>query len=205
MLPELIEDPLALLREDLQRARGHNDRHASSATLATVEDDQPALRVVTLRLHEDDRLLVSANATSPKAHALRRNPRCELLFYWASLQRQYRLRGAASFVSAAELPELYRHVPWRSKTWDHVYESLPQSTPVQTRSEFVAPFREQLSALQARHPSASEVPATLSAGYLAVVPDAIDVQELDLEERLHDRRLFTREGEGPWVQTLLVP
>ena len=196
---------MLLLREDRQRAQVRSDPHANFATLATVECEQPAARVVTMRLQQDDRLLVSANATSRKARALRANPLCELLIYWTTLQRQYRLRGRALFVPAEQLPALYEQVPWRSKTWDRVYQTLPQSTRVASRDEFVKPFREGLAALQAVHANASEVLPTPSSGYIAIVPDVIEIQELELEERLHDRRRFERQDDGTWTQQLLVP
>lgn len=205
MLDDLLDDPLAQLREDRRRAGELRDPHAGFATLATVEGDQPTVRVVTVRAQEPDRLLLSANATSPKVQALRDNPRCELLCYWVTLQRQYRLRGQAIFVPAEQRPALYAQVPLRAKTWDQVYETLAQSTPVTTRADYVEPFIARLTELQQRHAHERDVPATPSAGYIALVPDLIEIQQLDLAERLHDRRRFARTRDGHWRQTLLVP
>lgn len=200
-----IDDPVAQLREDQRIAREQGDGLAGFATLCTATADQPAARVVTIRQIRPRSVLLSANATSPKAQALAANPRCELLVYWTSLQRQYRLRGTARFVSATEVLELYRQVPWRSKTWDYVYEALPQSTPVARREAFTVPFAQRLSELQARNATAADVPATSSAGYIEVTPETVEVQTLDLEERLHDRQRFEADAQGQWSRTLLVP
>lgn len=205
MQEPVIEDPIAQLQQDQRMARDHGDQLAGFATLCTAQLGQPAARVVTIRRVKPRSLLLSANATSPKARALGDNPRCELLVYWVSLQRQYRLRGEARFVPATQASDLYDQVPWRSKTWDHVYEALPQSTPVERREAFVAPFAAHLARLQARYATAADVPATPSAGYIEVTPAAVEVQTLDLEERLHSRQLFEWDEEGGWSQTLLVP
>jgi pyridoxamine 5'-phosphate oxidase len=149
-------------------------------------------------------LLVSANATSPKVRALCAQPRAELLLYWPTLQRQYRLSGPMAFVSASREPALYRLSPWRSKVWDQLYEHTPQSTVVAGREHFVDRFRATLERLQRDFSSPSEVPPTDSAGYLALQPDRIEIQVLDLQERLHDRRRFERTAEG-WRQHHLMP
>ncbi|MDD9966179.1 MAG: pyridoxamine 5'-phosphate oxidase family protein [Myxococcales bacterium] len=204
MLPASIDDPVQLLVEDRARAAECGDPMQGFATLATVEGGQPAARVVTLRRLTATQLLVSANATSPKVRALGDNPRCELLVYWVTLQRQYRVRGTARFVPARAHADLYALSPWRSKTWDHVYEQIAQSTPAD-RSDFVPRFREVLATLQAHYEEPGQVPATPHAGYLQVHPDQIEVQALDLEERLHDRRRFVRTTDDDWSEQALLP
>ena len=56
----------------------------------------------------------------------------------------------------------------------------------------------------ARHGSREQIPSSPGMGYLRFTANRMDIQHLDLELRLHDRRRFTR-GDGGWRAVVLVP
>jgi pyridoxamine 5'-phosphate oxidase len=209
LFPALTADPMALLIADHARASEARDPHCNFATFITAgSDGQPHGRTVTLRELRDDALLLSANATSPKVRELRESGRCELLVYWSSVQRQYRLRGTCEFIAVSDEPalaQLYRQSPHRARVWDWFYAEQPQSTPVADRESVVARFEEISERLLAQSKEPAELAPASGAGYLRLVPTEVEIQALDLEWRLHDRRSYRKQASGDWEQSWLVP
>jgi pyridoxine/pyridoxamine 5'-phosphate oxidase len=144
------------------------------------------------------------HGTSPKLEQLKATGGYELTAYWPTVARQYRLRGQYEWIAASELPTKYADLPWRSKVWDWLHEELPQSTPVSERSDFVDRFEIRRTELERRFGDLKAVPPPASAGVVRLEPRRVEVQEIDTERRLHDRRVLTREGDS-WSQMLLVP
>lgn len=157
--------------------------------------------MVTLRTIESHALLVSAHASSPKCHEAATAGGYELVVYWASLARQYRLRGACEWVSASSLRELYSSAPLRGRVWDRLHEELPQSSVVPDRASFTQRFEQLAGDPIMASPNAAPAPG---AGYLRLFADVVEVQTLDLQQRLHDRHRFERRADG-WAHALLVP
>ena len=64
-------------------------------TLATVDaDGMPNARMVLLKGFDERGFVFYTNGDSIKGHELAAAPKAALTFYWKSLQRQVRLRGA---------------------------------------------------------------------------------------------------------------
>jgi pyridoxamine 5'-phosphate oxidase len=205
VLPAEISNPLHLLRSDRAIARDRGDPMAEFGCLATADPSgRPHARFMTLREIDDDCVTLWANSTSPKVNQLALNGHYELTTYWPTLARQYRLQGSHEWVGAALVQALYSARPWRAKVWDWLYEEMPESTPVPDRNSFVARFESLSSELERLFGSLDQVGPAPGAGLLRLQVRRVDVQEIDDEQRLHDRRLFVHDGDQ-WSQLLLVP
>jgi pyridoxamine 5'-phosphate oxidase len=205
MLPNNISNPLDLMRSDREVARERGDATVDFACFATVDaDGEPHARFVNLRVIDSEHVTFRANSTSPKVQQLQSNGSYELTVYWPSVARQYRLRGTYEWIAASKLPAEYASHSWRAKVWDWVHEELAQSAPVPERSHFVERFESCSAELLRSFGDQSAVPPAPSAGIVRLKPRRVEVQEIDSERRLHDRRVLNS-ADNRWWQELLVP
>lgn len=200
-----VRDPLATLAADRLRARERRDPSAEFGCLATVDaSGQPCARMVTLRTIDSSSVLVSAHRSGPKIEQLTHEPRFELVVYYQTLQRQYRLRGVSEWVPAVQVPELFAQAPWPSRVWNWMHEEWPQTSTAPTRAVMLARFHALTRELEAEAFTRASIAASPGAGYLRLCTTRVELQALDLELRLHDRREFVRADLG-WNQRVLVP
>ena len=205
MLPDQIENPLDLMERDRAVARERHDTTAEFACFATVDaDGQPHARFVTIRRIDRAHVTFWASGTSPKRRQLKNNGKYELTAYWPTVARQYRLQGVYEWMAASEIPAEYAARPSRAKLWDSLYEETPQSSPVPERRDLVTRFERRGVELERVLGGHEAMSPPASAGLVRLEPRRVEVQAIDAERRLHDRRLFVREGER-WTQVVLVP
>jgi len=205
MLPDEIINPLDLMRRDRALARERHDSLAEVGCLATADaSGQPHARFITLREIDGSSVTFWASGTSPKLLQLKANGNYELTTYWPTLARQYRLQGSYEWIAAAVAQAEHAARPGRAKLWDWLHEELPQSTPVADRSSLVAKFENLSAGLTRSFGDLDAVAPAPSAGFIRLEPRRVEVQELDLDRRLHDRRVLIRDGDR-WTQSLLVP
>ena len=205
MLPDEIDNPLDLMRRDQAVAREHEDASAEFACLATVDaDGQPHARFVTIRRIDSLHVTFWASGTSPKILQLNANGNYALTAYWPTLARQYRLQGVYHWIAASSVSDEYAALPWRAKVWDWLHEEMPQSAPAPERGHLVTRFESQGAELERVFGERELVPPPANAGMVRLEPQRVEVQQIDAERRLHDRRLLVRNGER-WTQTVLVP
>jgi pyridoxamine 5'-phosphate oxidase len=136
------------------------------------------------------------NLESRKAEELFANPHAALCFHWKSLGRQVRIEGAASLVSDAEADAYFTSRPRDSQigAW-----SSDQSRPLPDRATLENRFTE----LTRRYAGEVTVPRPAYWSGFRIRPDRIEFWQ-ERPFRLHDRVLFTREGEA-WRKTRLFP
>ena len=167
----------------------------NAMTLATVDaTGRPAARIVLLKSVDARGLVFHTNYASRKGSEVDADPRVALLFFWAELERQVRIEGSAERVSAAESDAYFAARPRGSQisAW-----ASPQSAPVPDRAWLEA----QVAAVQARF--ASDVPRPGNWGGIRVVPSRFEFWQ-GRESRLHDRLVWTREGDH-WTIGRLAP
>ncbi len=167
----------------------------NAMTLATVDaTGRPAARIVLLKSVDARGLVFHTNYASRKGSEVDADPRVALLFFWAELERQVRIEGTAERVSAAESDAYFAARPRGSQisAW-----ASPQSAPVPDRAWLEA----QVAAVQARF--ASDVPRPGNWGGIRVVPRRFEFWQ-GRESRLHDRLVWTREGDH-WTIGRLAP
>ena len=189
-------DPHALFEEWLTEARLGEPNDPEAMALATADaDGAPAARMVLLKGHDARGFVFYTNSESRKGDELAANKRAALLFHWKSLRRQVRIEGRVEPVSAAEADAYFA-----SRARDSQLGALAsdQSRPMPSRAAFEARYRALADQYDGR-----EVPRPPHWHGYRVVPERIEFWT-GREHRLHDRRLFTRDGEG-WAESLLYP
>jgi len=189
-------DPLALFDAWFAEATlsEPNDPNAMAVATATP-DGAPSVRMLLLKEHGPDGFVFYTNGESRKGGEIGANPRAALLFHWKSLHRQVRIEGPLEEVSP-EMADAYfasRHPDSRLGS-----AASDQSRPLDARKTYL----DRVEALRAQHPD-GDVPRPPHWTGFRVVPERIEFW-LSRPHRLHERRLFTRQGEG-WSEGLLYP
>lgn len=192
----MATDPFALFDQWYAEARESEPNDSNAMALATVgADGQPSLRMVLLKGHGPDGFVFYTNRESRKAGELAATPRAALLFHWKSLRRQIRIEGPVAHATDAESDAYFAS---RSRDSQLGAWASHQSRPLADRATFEAHYE----AARARFEGA-DVPRPPHWGGYRVTPSAIEFW-LDRAHRLHERRLFTRSGDG-WTEGMLYP
>jgi pyridoxamine 5'-phosphate oxidase len=169
---------------------------AEAMTLATVaEDGTPSARLVLLKGFDARGFVFYTNLESRKSAELKGNPRAALCFLWKSLRRQVRIEGAAQPVAAAEADAYFASRPRDSQigAW-----ASDQSRPLDSREAL-----ERRVGRFARRFAEAAVPRPPYWSGFRIVPQRIEFWQ-ERPFRLHDRWLYTRDGEV-WQRQRLFP
>ncbi len=167
----------------------------NAMTLATVgADGAPSARIVLLKGIDHNGFVFYTNYMSRKGRELAGNPRAALVFHWTDLEREVRIDGCVEKVTAAESDEYFASRPLGSR---HAAIASPQSEVVASRAVLEARF----NAAAADHGEAAPRP-THWGGY-RVLPTSIEFWQ-GRPSRLHDRLLYTRQGDR-WTIVRLAP
>jgi pyridoxamine 5'-phosphate oxidase len=188
-------DPIAELGRWIEEARDAGAPHPAAAAFVTVgADGGPSARTVTLKRLEDGALLFTSALWTRKARELAANPRVALLFHWPSLGRQVHLSGEAVLAERVLAEELFAE-----RDVAHRFQTIVsrQGEPI----EDLAPLRDRLAHLAEVQETAPSCPEDWGA--LRFRPAAVEFWR-EAKDRLHERRLFERDGDG-WSMTLLAP
>jgi pyridoxamine 5'-phosphate oxidase len=192
------EEPLRLFAAWFAEAKRSEPVNPEAMTLATVDaDGMPNARMVLLKSFDERGFVFYTNRDSIKGHELAAAPKAALTFYWKSLQRQVRLRGAVADVAEADADAYYAT---RSRMAQIGAWASKQSSPLESRLAF-----EKAIALYTAKFAVGPVPRPPYWSGFRVVPQEIEFWQERLF-RLHDRIAFTRSSPGaPWQKTRLYP
>lgn len=222
LLPETLpESPMALARAWFDEAHaGPCQPNPNAMTLATIDPDgRPSARVVLCKAFEVDpgAVVFYTNYQSRKGEALGAHPRAAVVFYWDTMERQIRLEGPVTRVSAAESDAYFNSRDWTKRVgaW-----ASDQSRPIASRSAMMEQLAERMIELgvplenladDTEHVRVDVERPPHWGGYRLWV----EWCELwvNSDARVHDRarwmRALTPEGEGfrpgPWSATRLQP
>ena len=166
----------------------------NAMSLATVEDGkQPSVRIVLLKAFDDRGFVFYTNYHGRKGRHLLAEPQAALCFYWAPIDIQVRIEGTVSKVSDAEAdayfatrPRLSRISAWASR----------QSEPVESPTALAERMAKYEQEFEGR-----EVPRPEFWSGFRVWPERIEFWK-NMPNRLHQRHLYTRSGDGWKIQTL---
>lgn len=192
-----MTDPFALFDAWFAEAQASEPNDPNAMALATADaGGRPSNRMVLLKGHGPAGFVFYTNREGRKAADLAANPQAALLFHWKSLRRQVRIEGAVGWASDADSDAYFAS---RSRDSQLGAWTSDQSRPLATRETFESRFAE----MQARF-EGQDVPRPPHWGGYRVVPRAIEFWQ-DRAHRLHERRVFTRDGAGGWTEGLLYP
>ncbi|MBU6206912.1 MAG: pyridoxamine 5'-phosphate oxidase [Alphaproteobacteria bacterium] len=192
----MTHDPFPLFDQWYAEARNSEINDSNAMALATVSAaGQPSVRMVLLKGHGPDGFVFYTNQLSRKGADLQANHRVALLFHWKSLRRQVRIEGPVSSVDDATADAYFasRNRDSQLGAW-----ASDQSQPLDRRETFEA----RLEDVRARY-AGQDVPRPPHWSGYRVTPECIEFWQ-DREHRLHERRVFTRDG-ARWHEGLLYP
>jgi pyridoxamine 5'-phosphate oxidase len=188
-------DPIVEFLDAAVRARARQI-DTERAALATAEPGgRPSLRFVLVRGVNHRGFVFFTNYTSRKARELAANPQAALCFDWAAIDLQIRVEGAVEQTSAEESDAYFATRPrgsqlgaWASKQ----SQVLPSAELLQARCLEV----------EARFTGRAVERPPFWGGY-RVVPARLEFWHAR-PDRLHDRILYIRSGDG-WTIERLYP
>jgi pyridoxamine-phosphate oxidase len=188
-------NPIELLGRWIEEARERGVPHPASVAFVTVgEGGRPSARTVTMKRFESDALVFTTALWTRKAKEIEANSQVALLFHWPSLGRQVHITGEAVFAERALAEELFDE-----RDVAHRFQTIVsrQGEPI----DDLDPLRDRLAHLV----EVQEAPPVCPPdwGALRMRPSVIEFWK-EAPDRLHERRLFERDGAG-WTRSLLSP
>ncbi|MEX2488959.1 MAG: pyridoxamine 5'-phosphate oxidase family protein [Pseudomonadales bacterium] len=194
-------NPVDRIRADRADARKLDDPNADICHLALADrNGKASVRTLVLRSINDNRFGVFINKTSPKWAILSNDCDYELLVWYPSMQRQYRISGSVEFLDDDIVKTNWHRRPLGSKYLDYVYGQLgPQSSFIESRATLLEAVKQIKETWRGKD---MEPPDTVAG--VELVAECIEVLDLNREERIHDRQLYTL-VKGTWTSRVLVP
>jgi pyridoxamine 5'-phosphate oxidase len=202
-------DPFALFDAWFALAQEAEPNDPNAMALATADaSGRPSVRMVLLKGHGRSEgaeysvvgggFTFYTNMGSRKGQDIAANMQAALLFHWKSLRRQIRIEGPLIEVSPAAADAYFHSRPFKSQVGSAASD---QSRPLPEREAYL----DRVKALWEEHEAAGEVPRPDHWTGFTLAPTRIEFW-MDRDNRLHDRRLFTRPEAGEaWADTLLYP
>jgi len=166
----------------------------NAMSLATIENgDQPSVRIVLLKAFDERGFVFYTNHEGRKGRQLLAHPKAALCFYWSPLDTQVRIEGTVTKVADEEADayfatrqRLSQIGAWASR------QSETLETPT-ILDERVAKYEKEFEG--------REVPRPKFWSGFRVSPDRIEFWK-GRANRLHERHLYVRDGDGWRIETL---
>lgn len=194
---DLDADPIAQFRTWFADAQDAKGIEPNAMTLATADrDGNPSARTVLLKGLDEQGFVFYSNYQSAKGTQLAENPRAELLFYWAELERQVRVHGTVSKLDAASSESYFRSRPVGNQLGAVV---SPQSQVIASRDALDLEYEQLLETY-----ADLEVPMPEYWGGYRVVPESLEFWQ-GRKSRLHDRLRYRKGTGGHWIIERLAP
>jgi pyridoxamine 5'-phosphate oxidase len=194
-------NPITRIIDDRNEARKLGDSNADTCFLALADKQgQASVRTLVLRNISDNRFTLFVNRTSPKWQLLQAGASYELLLWYPSMQRQYRVGGSMLEIDPTLVKTNWMRRPLGSKLLDHAYHSMSaQSGEIDSRNALVT----EIARLRQTH-KIDDVAAPEGVGGVELIATRIEMLDLNSNDRIHDRQIF-RLHEDSWQARVLMP
>lgn len=193
---EVNANPLVVFNKWLDDAIKADVPEPTAMTVATSSfEGKPSARMMLLKGADDNGFAFFSNYESRKARQLAQNPFAALVFFWPLLERQVRIEGKVSKVSAKESDRYFKTRPIGSRigAW-----ASPQSQVIPNRrylENLKSDYQEEFAKREVNRPD--------NWGGYTLMPNLIEFWQ-GRPDRLHDRLQYRLENEI-WVLERLAP
>ena len=191
------EEPFTIFRRWLEEARKTEVNDPDAIALATVDKEGlPNVRMVLLRIIEEDAFVFFTNYGSKKAQEAFLTNKVAFNLHWKSLRRQIRVRGHVEKEDGMIADKYFSEREFGSQTaaW-----ASKQSEPLTDRKELIERWQSYKNQFE------KNVARPNFWGGMRIKPIQIEFWA-DGQYRLHDRFLWERGlGEKSWSVRRLYP
>ncbi len=191
------EEPFTIFRRWLEEARETEINDPDAIALATVDEEGlPNVRMVLLRIIEDDAFVFFTNYGSKKAREALLTNKVAFNIHWKSLRRQIRVRGYVEREDGMIADKYFseREVGSQTAAW-----ASKQSETLNDRQELIERWHSYKNQFE------TNVRRPDFWGGIRIKPIQIEFWA-DGQYRLHDRFLWERVlGEKSWSVRRLYP
>ncbi|CAN5253163.1 pyridoxamine 5'-phosphate oxidase [soil metagenome] len=192
----VAHDPFVQFGRWMDEAIAAELQEPTAMSLSTADaDGRPSSRMVLLKGFDHHGFVFYTNYNSRKGQQLAENPYAAINFFWPELERQVRITGRASKVSAEESDEYFKTRPFTSRVgaWASEQSEIIDSKMV---------VATKAAKLLVRY-ATGNVPRPPHWGGYRVVADQIEFWQ-GRPSRLHDRIVYELVN-GEWKISRLSP
>jgi len=193
-----LNDPIQLFKAWMDEAQKTEPNDPNAFSLATADrNGTPSVRIVLLKDFGKNGFVFYTNLDSKKSKALKENPIAEMCFHWKSLLRQVRVSGSISKIRDEEADKYFNTRSYDSKigAW-----ASKQSSALKDREE----LKKSIEKYQQKYSDKKDVPRPNHWSGWNLSPINIEFW-LEVENRIHERLLYTKNKNETWGQSLLNP
>ncbi|ANV88318.1 pyridoxamine 5'-phosphate oxidase [Picosynechococcus sp. PCC 7117] len=195
---DVSDDPMVQFATWFQQATEIDEiREPNAMVLSSVgPDGKPSSRVVLLKDFSEAGFTFFTNYTSQKGLELTGTQYAALVFWWEPLERQVRIEGTVEKLPPERSDEYFASRPRKSQigAW-----ASAQSQAIANREVLEQRFKD----LEAEYAD-KEIPRPDHWGGFLVKPEKIEFWQ-GRPSRLHDRLVFTLQGDRTWQRQRLAP
>lgn len=196
------DTPWPLLHDWLTEAQSAKYFQPNAMSLATVSPEgKPSCRIVLLKSFTPEAgIIFYTHYLSKKGQDLAHNPHAALLLYWDQLEKQIRIEGSVSKISAQDSDHYFHTRPYLSQLGAAI---SPQSQIIPDRSFLDQAFQN----LKHQYPESSDnlIPRPEHWGGYVLKPTYFEFWQ-GRASRLHDRVVYSHQAPNShWEKYLLAP
>lgn len=194
---ELETDPVEQFNRWFNDAQNSDIKDPSAMSLATANArGEVSIRTVLLKIYDHRGFVFFTNYSSAKARDIAENPNVALLFPWLDQDRQVKVTGKATRISAAESLKYFISRPRGSQLGAWVSH---QSSVISSRNLLMSKLEE----IKKRFADGDISLPEFWGGY-RVQPETIEFWQ-GQPDRLHDRFEYSRQADDSWLIQRLAP